>query len=346
MSKIGVIGHFGIGLNLANGQTIKTKIITDELRKKYNNDVNIVDTHGGIKNIFKVIRNTINLIKNCDNIIIMVTENGLKTLVPVLIKFNRKYKRKLHYVVIGGWLESFLKSKGGIKNKLKKFDCIYVETTTMKKQLTNMGFSNVLIMPNCKDLNIIDKKEIEKKKIIEPVKLCTFSRVMKEKGIEDAINAVIDINNKYNKIGCSLNIYGEIDVNQTEWFNNLKKSFPKFIKYCGVAKYDKSVNILKKYDVLLFPTHFYTEGIPGTIIDAYAAGIPVISSKWESFNDVVDDNKTGLGYNFNSFDDFKNKIDKIVNNPNLIKELSNNCIEKANDFKIENVMKVLYAQIV
>lgn len=29
--RVAVIGYFGIGLNLANGQTIKTKTVTDEI---------------------------------------------------------------------------------------------------------------------------------------------------------------------------------------------------------------------------------------------------------------------------------------------------------------------------
>ena len=55
---------------------------------------------------------------------------------------------------------------------------------------------------------------------------------------------------------------------------------------------------MKYYFALLFPTRFYTEGIPGTILDAYAAGIPVICSRWESCADVVDDGVTGITYPF------------------------------------------------
>ena len=34
-----VIGHFGFGRNLLNGQTIKTKILTEELEKRFPDDV-------------------------------------------------------------------------------------------------------------------------------------------------------------------------------------------------------------------------------------------------------------------------------------------------------------------
>ena len=66
--------------------------------------------------------------------------------------------------------------------------------------------------------------------------------------------------------------------------------------------------MLKNYFLLAFPTKFYTEGIPGTILDAYAAGVPVIASKWESFFDVIEEGKTGIGYEF----DNQKELEKIL----------------------------------
>ncbi len=36
--------------------------------------------------------------------------------------------------------------------------------------------------------------------------------------------------------------------------------------------------MLQHYDMLLFPTHWIGEGYPGIIIEAYHAGIPVITT--------------------------------------------------------------------
>jgi glycosyltransferase involved in cell wall biosynthesis len=106
---------------------------------------------------------------------------------------------------------------------------------------------------------------------------------MKKKGIEDAVDAVRFVNRRYGKTAFSLDIYGPVDPEENEWFENLKQNFPSEIRYCGCVDANKSVDVVKDYFALLFPTRFFTEGIPGTIIDAYAAGVPVISAKWESF---------------------------------------------------------------
>jgi len=61
-------------------------------------------------------------------------------------------------------------------------DCINV------RKAYEFGLKNVLVMPNFRQLRIVDINELQDTHAL-PYKLCTFSRVLKEKGIEDAINA-------------------------------------------------------------------------------------------------------------------------------------------------------------
>lgn len=342
MSRVAVIGHFGVGLDLANGQTIKTKIVTEAIEKNIGERVLIIDAHGGVKAIIPVILGCIKALKNCDNIILMLTENGLKVTVPILSIFNRFYKKRIHYIVIGGWLPKFLEKQELLEKQLKTFFKIYVETNTMKKRLEEKGFENIVVMPNCKELTILDKKSLIYQNE-EPVKICTFSRVMKEKGIGDLVKIVKEINCDKKRI--ELDIYGQIDAQQTEWFNELKNDFPDFIHYGGTIPFDKSVETLKNYFMLIFPTRFYTEGIPGTIIDGYAAGIPVLSAKWESYSDVVDENKSGVGYEFNNVKSLKNKLLYCVNNPEIVNEMKEYCLFKSKEFTIEQAMKILFSEL-
>ncbi len=340
IKKVCVIGHFGFGHNLLNGQTVKTKILTEELEERFPNQVMKIDTHGGMKSLLKAPFHIFKALKECENVIILPAHNGLRVYAPLLDLMRRFFKgRKLHYAVIGGWLASFLKSKRCLSKCLKRFDNIYVETSTMKRALEKNGFDNVAIMPNCKELPILSLSELVCASS-EPYKLCTFSRVMREKGIEDAINAVKTVNEAFGRTVYSLDIYGQIDAGQTEWFEELKKSFPEYIKYGGLVPFDKSVEVLKDYFALLFPTRFYTEGIPGTVIDAYAAGLPVISAKWESFADIIDDGVTGIGYKFGDPDELK----CVLENDDTferVHEMKKNCIEKARLYLPKNAISVI-----
>lgn len=341
MKKVSVIGHFGFGKELLNGQTIKTKNVTEELKKTLGNDqVQLIDTHGGIKSYlllpFKIL---ISLLKS-KNVVFFPAHNGVRIISPLLLFENIFFHRKLHYVVIGGWLPSLVSEKKIIRDLLKKLDIIYVETSTMKNALEAQGFKNVVIMPNFKDLSILKVNELNYN-YNEPFKVCTFSRVMKEKGIEDAINAVSQINTEMGRSVLQLDIYGQVDSMQLEWFEKLKSTFPEFIYYKGCVDSSKSVEVLKNYYALLFPTHFYTEGIPGTIIDAYAAGVPVISSKWESFSDLITDGNTGLGYEFGNQNELYRILSEVIADPKIIKKFKVNCLIKAQEYVPRKVIKIL-----
>ena len=345
MKKACVIGHFGFGENLLNGQTIKTKNVTQELEKHFCEELILkIDTHGGVKQLPKIIVKMVKAFRSCENIIIFPAHNGVRIFVPLCNVINIFFRRKLHYVVIGGWLPSFIRNRGILKFGLKFFTGIYVETSTMKKELEKLELNNIEILKNFKKIKILSNSELESV-YDKPYKICTFSRVMKEKGIEDIVDAVISINKKNRDKIYELDIYGQVDKEQEEWFENLKKSFPDYISYRGIVQSDESVEVLKKYFLLVFPTRFFTEGIPGTILDAYAAGVPVVSSRWESFFDVVDDGCTGIGYEFGNLKELINTLEQISDFPEIIVEKKFKCLNKAKEYVPELVLQSLIKRL-
>ncbi len=341
MKRVCVIGHFGFGYDLLNGQTIKTKIVADEIEKNVGKgEIVRIDTHGGIFALIKLPLVLLYSVVFFRNVLFLPAHNGLRIIAPLLVVFNSVFKRKLHYVVVGGWLPDFLGNKKFLLNILKKVDCIYVETISMKSKLDSSGFNNVLVMPNFKNVKILEEKELTAMHGND-FKLCTFSRVMKEKGVEDAIDAVKCINEKYGETICSLDIYGQVDNGQVEWFENLKKIFPEYIRYNGCVAFDQSVEILAKYDMLLFPTYYEGEGFAGTLIDAFAAGIPVIASDWHYNAEIVDENINGFIVPAKNVDALKKKIDWCIENQNTIYEMKMNCLAKAKSLSPECVVGLL-----
>lgn len=303
-----------------------------------------LDTHGGKKRLPIVLFSLLKALKRCKNMIILPAQNGLRVIAPFLLLGNVFFQRTLHYIVIGGWLPQFLEKKLYLTAVLKKFDYIYVETSAMKKALVEQGFNNIEVLPNCKDLKIVDEADLVYAKS-EPYRLCTFSRVMKEKGIEDAVYAVRSVNEFFGRTVYTLDIFGQVDSNQTKWFETLKETFPNYISYGGIVPFDESTKVLKDYYLLLFPTRFYTEGIPGTIIDAYAAGVPVVSSKWEGFSDVIVDQITGVGYDHSDAMSLKNVLLQIAEKPRRINSMKLECIKRASNFTPEIAMDGLIHRV-
>lgn len=345
MKKIGICGVYGSGPQFSGGQPVKTRMVIDELKNIYGKDqVIIANTHNWRRKPIRLLIDCIKVIIKCENIIILPAHNGVKVFIPLFWALNKIYKKKLHYIVIGGWLPSYLKKYKFLLKCVRSFKGIYVETTTMKLLLESLNVRNVYIMNNFKRLEVVSEEWLNYKHE-KPYKLCYFSRIVAEKGIEDAINSVISINETYGQEIFLLDIYGFIDDSYKDNFDKVMKESPSYIKYCGIVSPDESVDTLKKYFIQLFPTKFKTEGIPGSIIDSYYAGVPVLASKWNSFHDVIEEGKTGFGYELGNIKDLEARLGEIANYPQRVIDMKVNCIKKSKEYSSDYVIKKFIAYL-
>jgi glycosyltransferase involved in cell wall biosynthesis len=152
---------------------------------------------------------------------------------------------------------------------------------------------------------------------------------MEEKGIEDIINAVRQINSQFGKTIFALDIYGKIDDTYIVRFEELRKRFPDYIKYAGMVEPEQSVETIKDYFALVFPTHYFTEGVPGTLVDACMAGIPVISALWGNYEDVFVEGVTGWGYEFGNQEALIEVLIRVMNNPKSFSKLRHSTLKEA-----------------
>ena len=346
MKKIGIVGHFGDNKVLLNGQTIKTinlyRVFTEVFSIE---NIEKLDTCGYKKNIVSFLYKTIRLICSCKNIVMLPDSNGVRVFVPLYVMLNVFLRRKLHYAVVGGWLPVFLKKHKIVKYFAKRLTGVYVETSSMKNALEEMGFTNVYLLPNFKYLEIISEEELEYN-TKHPLRLCIFSRIMEQKGVEEAIKAVSSINESSNQTVYELDIYGPIDNDYVERFDKLQKDFPRYIRYMGTVPSEKSVQTIKNYFALLFPTKFYTEGIPGTLIDACAAGVPVITSLWANYKDVFKEGVTGWGFEFGNFEQFQSLLKKAADDTDSFLKMKITALGESKKYLPHESVKALTQRII
>lgn len=338
--KIGLIGRVAKGEELVDGQTIKTKILLEELIRIYPDATyNIVDSYKCKSKIISYIIDVIKTIKNSDVIFVLLSSNGIKITFPIISLVNKVYNKPILHDVIGGRLDEIAKKNYIVLKSIKGFHVNMVESHNLAKKLNEIGINNVEVVPNFKRIKPISKSEL-KNNMNESFKFCTFSRVSKSKGIGDAIESTKQINIEagYNKV--SLDIYGPIEPEYKDEFEMILNNSDKYICYKGCAHYNESVSILKNYSALLFPTTFYGEGFPGTIIDAFSAGIPVIATDWHCNPEIIDDGENGYLYSSHMPDQLTKKMNQfIMQEPEKIFSMKYNCIKKSREFHADKVME-------
>lgn len=339
MKRIAILGHFAFGREASNGQTIKTKIFAKELQRVFGDaELTLADTYGGWRFVLRMPFVIFRLLSSHRNMIIFPA-SGSSRILPIVMAFeNLFFHRRLHHVAIGSQLPRWVKRSQLLKRSLGTFSGIYVETQFMKEELNDLSLHNVVVMPNCKELRVLEETELPAP-VSMPYKLCTFSRVREEKGIADAIEAVKRCNQRLGKVAFTLDIYGQVE--QQDWFDHLMENQPSEVSYKGVVPFGESTHILRHYFLLLFPTRYKIEGFAGTLIDAMAAGLPTLASDCRSNVEILKERRTGLLYSLGSVDELTEKLLTIAENPMLIEEMRPYCIKEAHLYQPKNVVTIL-----
>lgn len=294
MKKVSVIGLFCVGKEVSDGQSVKTRIVTQELERALGKEsVRRIDTYKWKKHPFSLFFRCVKSVFDSENVIFMTDQGGIKVFPRLLSCVSRFGKCRIHYVVIGGWLPYYLQAHTQLRKILGRLSGVYVETAGMMRMLQSQGMSNVMRMPNCKYLPKLSPRDLVYS-TQPPYRLCIFSRIMREKGIDNAVDAVLEVNRRLGADVFTLDIYGQVEQGQLDWFANLQKRFSDAVRYRGVVAYEESVATLKHYTALLFPTVYESEGLAGTLIDALASGVPVIASDWRYNSEIIQSGRNGM----------------------------------------------------
>lgn len=342
--KLAIIGHFAEGVELLDGQTIKTKVLYEELVKTEVFDVKTVDTYNRRKNPFKLICQTIKALASARDIIVLVSKNGMRVYYPILYVVNRLFGTRVYQSVIGGNLADYVDHYPKFRKYLNAFRANWVETEALRSKLEERQITNARVIPNFKRLSVAGEDTLTKT-TQAPFRFCTFSRVMKEKGIEDAIAAVETINQEAGSCLCTLDIYGKVDEGYAQRFSRIISEAGEAVQYRGVVPYDKSVETIKAYYALLFPTYWYGEGFAGTIVDAFSSGLPVIATDWNCNAEIVENGVTGLLYPSREHKDLEAAIRWCIGNPDSVWEMKKNCVRVAQSYQPDRFIKQIMDEI-
>ena len=340
--KIGIWGQFGDGGVIADGQAVRTTIITNELKSRYGEkNVYVLNTNHWRKHPFSFLFGTLGLLKNAEKVIIFPADNGFKTVVPLYNLFNRFFKKKLYYVVIGGFLPALLRNKPKYIPILKKYEALFVQTVNLKHDLETIGLSNIYILSNLKRLNARNPQDItvhhEKN-----VKVCTLSRINNDKGIDYAVEAVGKANKTLGGNYIHLDIFGIVADDYKVHFEQLMAEHAEFASYGGVLKFDKTTETLQNYFALLFPTFYYGEGFPGNVVDAYNAGLPIIATDWLYNKDVIQDGQNGILVPIKNADALSNALLALYRDRARHQQIALNNLRAAEQYTPDQVLKVFY----
>jgi glycosyltransferase involved in cell wall biosynthesis len=347
-NEILVYGNFMLSKPGYGGQITKTRNVYECLLKKYGVDkVSHFNMEKWKRKPFSTLIKLRNTVKHTKNMVILPGDNNLKFLLTFIGKYIKKYNVSVFYMVVGGWLFDYLNQNKKKIADIALFTGVFVETLELKIKLETLGLNNIYYSPVF-SLRIPTAREsipaqIEYLKTQNQLKFCTFSRVLKEKGIEDAANAIKKMNEEYG-IGCTLDIYGAIDQSYIESFNLLLKS-NSYIEYKGFIKDDKVIDTLTRYHALIFATYYYGEGFPAALLEANMAALPIVASNWKYNSEIIENGVNGLLFEPKNIDDLTSVLLGLAHDRNRLYQMRYSSFEKSQLFTPQYALKPLFELI-
>ena len=336
MSKL-VLGYFGYRTNQLDGQTVKTRDLFRLLKEHEGNTIDSFDTQEfqyKRTSVFRLLRK----LAACRILFYLPAHNNLKYIFPVIFVLSRMFRFRILYFVVGGWLVEYLSNKPLHRWMLKRIDGIFTETLLMKDSLENRyGFANVILFTNFRFTSFVAREYHEDGKL----KIVFLARINRMKGLDVVFYLADYILKNQLDDRVSIDFYGPIyQPDKDYFFGELKKY--DFLAYKGELQPERINETIERYDVMLLPTHYYTEGLPGSVVDAYMSGIPIIVSQWKHAVEFVRDRETGFIIPFETGEDaLCEKVELLLEDSELLREMKKKACEEGSRFASDNAWNVI-----
>ena len=210
----------------------------------------------------------------------------------------------------------------------------------MKREMKKIYDRDIAVIPNGIDLNKVKclstqdvRNELGIKK---DRKIILFVGVLRPiKGLPYLIKAMTIIKDKNKK----LLLVG--DGEERDQLEDLVKKLKleKYVTFIGKVPYDDVFKYMVVSDILVLSS--LSEGLPNVILEAMAAGLPIVATRVGGIPDIVKDGENGFLIDPKNPEQIAEKINLFLEDDKLREKISKNNKQKAKEYSWESVIERL-----
>jgi glycosyltransferase involved in cell wall biosynthesis len=243
------------------------------------------------------------------------------------LAFLARINKKKTVVFFHGWQKSFevyidRNFVWIFKFFFGKSDAFIVLSDEFRKTLERWG----IVQPIYKGVTVIDEDDLsgfniqialKKRQSSESWRVLFLSRIVKDKGIYETIEAVSLLKAKYPMI--ELIVAGEgKELENVKCLVQIRKM--SNVTFMGYVRDKKKRDLFEKSHVFCFPT--YSEGLPISVIEAIAYGLPVVTRPVGGLAEFFENEKHGFITKSKEPIVFAKYIEKLFLDKKLYKNIS------------------------
>jgi glycosyltransferase involved in cell wall biosynthesis len=223
-----------------------------------------------------------------------------------VIVFFHGWDKSVEKKIIAQWLWLF-------RTYYFKADAIIVLAEDFKKSLIDMGYKGQVFVETTVVDDSIFSFSTKGKHRREGFNLLFLARVEKNKGIYEAIETIQILQKK----GMAVNLTVAGDGTELEPAKKYadEKGIPG-ITFAGYVTGKEKIKVFNSADIYLFPSR-HAEGMPTSVLEAMAFGLPVIARPVGGLANFFEDGKMGYMISTSDPQVFADFIEKLISNPEL-----------------------------
>jgi glycosyltransferase involved in cell wall biosynthesis len=216
-------------------------------------------------------------LQSCDVASLHVATSALHVMGPLMVWLARRHRVPLIIRKFGG--TDFARfdpvRRRLIVGALSSADLYLAETHELVERAEEFGIAPAEWFPNCRPIPNLSEGAERGHEICR--RFVYVGQLRRAKGVRELVAAGEELGGR-----AAIDVYGltgyDIDVST---FADLRH-----VRYRGSVEPEDVHETLMNYDALVLPS--YAEGYPGVIIEAFAAGLPVVVSNLTSISEMVD----------------------------------------------------------
>ena len=254
----------------------------------------------------------------------------------VYLVISKMFRKKVFFQIRGGklnefWNHSSYLIKCVIKQILLMPDLIAVLSSAQKKPFIEIGLGEkVKVFPNTVDLdrfrsptmrNYRAEFDIPKHHVVI---LFIANHFYKKKGGMDLLKTIPLVIEKHKKV---LFVFvgggGEEEVMLSFC---RKEKIQDYVKFTGFLSSKAIIQILNSSDIFVLPSH--SEGFPNVILEAMAAGLPIVSTPVGAIPEIIENGENGLLVKPKDHSALAEKLIWLIENEQVRKKMGIRNIEK------------------
>lgn len=240
--------------------------------------------------------------------------------------------RKIPVIVFWrGWNSSFEKILDRhswlFRFSYKYADHFIVLSEKFRKKITDWGGTQAITTLNtCVDDNLLADFDITQRNRCvtgsDCLRILFLGRIERYKGVFHLVDAFSLIGQRFPKIKCSLTIAGDgNDIEELRQYIKRRGLSELDIKVPGYVRGRDKAKIFSDNDIFCLPTS-HDEGMPNSILEAMAFGMPIVSSSVGGIDDIFHNCPFGRLCDPNDPSDIAAQLMHLISEPEKIGEIA------------------------